>query len=62
MMHTEIPEKTFITYELVILQTLNFHIRPPFELVIKHMHSILTIVGKSLEDVLDKESYANFIE
>ena len=51
------PEKPLITYELVILQTLNFHIRPPKLLVDKHMKSLLTIIDKGLEDVLDKESY-----
>ena len=47
------PEKPITTYERVILQTLKFHIRPPFFLIIKHMLSILTMIDKQLQDILD---------
>ena len=46
-----------LTYEKVILSTLNFHIRPPIFLILKHMQSILTMIDKSLDDILDNESY-----
>lgn len=51
------PEKSILTYEHVILQTLNFHVRPPFYLILKQMHSILNMIDLTLVDILDQESY-----
>lgn len=49
-------------YELIVLQTLNFHIRPPFFLIVKHIQSILTMLDESLEVILGSKSYHNYIE
>jgi hypothetical protein len=53
-------EKPKVFYEKVILQTLNFNIRPPLKLIIEQMKSILTMIDKSLDEVLDKQSYLNY--
>ena len=49
-----------ITYERVILQTLNFNIRPPWILIMKHVTSILNMIDRSLEDILDPESFKQY--
>ena len=56
------PEKSILTYEHVILQTLNFNIRPPFQIIVKHMKSILIMIDKDIEDILDQESYQQYVE
>jgi len=48
------------TYEFVTLQTLNFNIKPPFYLILKHIQSILKMIGSSLDELLGTESYNQF--
>ena len=56
------PEKAKLTYELVVLQTLNFNICPhfssnSFKLIETHMKSILVMIDGDLRDILGEHSY-----
>lgn len=53
-------EKTLSHYEIVTLQTLNFNIKPKFTLINVHIQSILTMIDKSLDEILDPESNQNY--
>ena len=61
-MHGVKPEKSILTYEHVILQTLNFNIRPPFPLITKHMGSLLRMIDKSLKEYLDEDTYKQYTD
>ena len=60
--HDHSREKTLSHYEIVTLQTLNFNIKPPDPLIHKHIQSILTMIDKSLDEILDPDSYRIFLE
>ena len=61
------PEKDLLTYELVVLQTLNFNICPhfsssSFKLIETHMKSILVMIDGDLRDILGEQFYQSYMK